>query len=124
MNSLFDTVSFAHGPSMPNRFMLAPLTNMQSHPDGTLSDDEKNWLVKRAEGGFGLVMTCAAHVQKRGQGFPGQLGTFSDDHGPGLTGLAQVRGRNALSWSARIDLDKEKPSRVAADYLQEAGYIE
>ena len=73
---------------MPNRFMLAPLTNMQSHPDGTLSDDEKHWLVKRAEGGFGLVMTCAAHVQKRGQGFPGQLGTFSDDHVPGLTGLA------------------------------------
>lgn len=88
MSSLFDTVSFAHGPAMPNRFMLAPLTNMQSHPDGTLSDDEKHWLVKRAEGGFGLVMTCAAHVQKRGQGFPGQLGTFSDDHVPGLTGLA------------------------------------
>lgn len=88
MSSLFDTVSFAHGPSMPNRFMLAPLTNMQSHADGTLSEDEKNWLVKRAEGGFGLVMTCAAHVQKRGQGFPGQLGTFSDDHGPGLAGLA------------------------------------
>jgi len=26
---------------------------------------------------------------------------------PGLTGLAQVRGRNALSWSARIDFDLE-----------------
>ena len=90
MSSLFDAVSFAHGPSMPNRFMLAPLTNMQSHADGTLSDDERNWLVKRAEGGFGLVMTCAAHVQKRGQGFPGQLGTFSDDHVPGLTGLASA----------------------------------
>jgi 2,4-dienoyl-CoA reductase-like NADH-dependent reductase (Old Yellow Enzyme family) len=90
MSSLFDSVSFAHGPSMPNRFMLAPLTNMQSHADGTLSDDEKNWLVKRAEGGFGLVMTCAAHVQKRGQGFPGQLGTFSDDHVPGLAGLASA----------------------------------
>ena len=88
MSSLFDTVSFAHGPALPNRFVLAPLTNMQSHPDGTLSDDEKHWLVKRAEGGFGLVMTCAAHVQKRGQGFPGQLGTFSDDHVPGLSGLA------------------------------------
>ena len=90
MSSLFDTVSFARGPSMPNRFMLAPLTNMQSHADGTLSDDEKNWLVKRAEGGFGLVMTCAAHVQRRGQGFPGQLGTFSDDHVPGLAGLASA----------------------------------
>jgi lipopolysaccharide/colanic/teichoic acid biosynthesis glycosyltransferase len=26
---------------------------------------------------------------------------------PGLTGLAQVRGRNALSWSQRIDFDLE-----------------
>jgi lipopolysaccharide/colanic/teichoic acid biosynthesis glycosyltransferase len=26
---------------------------------------------------------------------------------PGLTGLAQVRGRNALSWADRIDLDLE-----------------
>lgn len=88
MVSLFDSVSFLHGPSSSNRFMLAPLTNMQSHADGTLSDDEKHWLVKRAEGGFGVVMTCAAHVQKCGQGFVGQLGTFSDDHVLGLTGLA------------------------------------
>jgi 2,4-dienoyl-CoA reductase-like NADH-dependent reductase (Old Yellow Enzyme family) len=33
-------------------------------------------------------MTCAAHVQADGQGFPGQLGIFSDDHVEGLTGLA------------------------------------
>ena len=26
----------------------------------------------RAEGGFGLTMTCASHVQAIGQGFPGQ----------------------------------------------------
>ena len=33
-------------------------------------------------------MTCAAHVQRVGQGFPGQLGVFSDDHLDGLTRLA------------------------------------
>lgn len=73
---------------MKNRFMLAPLTNLQSHPDGTLSEDEFRWLTKRAEGGFGVTMTCAAHVQRIGQGFPGQLGVFSDAHLPGLTRLA------------------------------------
>ena len=88
MTSLFDSVSFTHGPSMPNRFMLAPLTNQQSHVDGTLSDEEFHWLTKRAEGGFGLTMTCAAHVQAVGQGFAGQLGCFSDIHLPGLTRLA------------------------------------
>jgi 2,4-dienoyl-CoA reductase-like NADH-dependent reductase (Old Yellow Enzyme family) len=85
---LFSPLTLAHGPAMKNRFMLAPLTNLQSHPDGTLSDDEFNWLTKRAKGGFGLTMTCAAHVQAVGQGFPGQLGVFGDRHLEGLTRLA------------------------------------
>lgn len=88
--SLFEPLSFSHGPAMPNRFMLAPLTNLQSHPDGRLSDDEFRWLTMRAQGGFGLTMTCAAHVQRVGQGFPGQLGIFSDDHVEGLTRLASA----------------------------------
>jgi 2,4-dienoyl-CoA reductase-like NADH-dependent reductase (Old Yellow Enzyme family) len=67
--------------------MLAPLTNTQSHADGKLSDDEYRWLIMRAQGGFGLTMTCAAHVQAIGQGFPGQLGVFSDDHLEGLANL-------------------------------------
>ena len=81
-----------------NRFMLAPLTNLQSHADGTLSDDEFNWLTYRATGGFGLVMTCAAHVQAAGQGFPGQLGVFSDNHLPGLTRLAaKIKSEGSVS---------------------------
>lgn len=74
-----DTVTFNCGLQMKNRFMLAPLTNQQSHEDGKLSDDEYNWLTMRAKGGFGLVMTCASHVQEIGKGFSGQLGIFSDD---------------------------------------------
>ena len=73
---------------MKNRFMLAPLTNLQSHADGRLSDVELRWLVMRARGGFGLTMTCAAHVQAVGQGFAGQLGVFGDQHLEGLTRLA------------------------------------
>jgi 2,4-dienoyl-CoA reductase-like NADH-dependent reductase (Old Yellow Enzyme family) len=88
MTGLFEPLTFARGPAMKNRFMLAPLTNLQSHPDGTLSDEEFHWLTMRAKGGFGLTMTCASYVQRRGQGFPGQLGIFSDEHLPGLTRLA------------------------------------
>ena len=64
---------------MKNRFMLAPLTNQQSHEYGQLSNEEFNWLTMRAKGGFGLVMTCASHVQEIGKGFSGQLGIFSDE---------------------------------------------
>lgn len=87
---LFSPLSFTHGPAMKNRLMLAPLTNLQSHTDGTLSDDEIRWLTMRATGGFGVVMTAAANVQKVGLGFPGQLGVWSDDHLPGLTRLASA----------------------------------
>ena len=91
-------LTFTRGPAMANRMMLAPLTNLQSQPDGTLSDDEIKWLTMRASGGMGLVMTAAAHVQQQGQGFPGQLGIWSDDHLPGLTRLASLlRERGALS---------------------------
>jgi 2,4-dienoyl-CoA reductase-like NADH-dependent reductase (Old Yellow Enzyme family) len=88
--SAFAPLDFTRGPGMKNRFMLAPLTNCQSHPDGRLSDEEFNWLAMRARGGFGLTMTCAAMVQPVGRGFPGQLGAFSDDHVEGLARLANA----------------------------------
>jgi 2,4-dienoyl-CoA reductase-like NADH-dependent reductase (Old Yellow Enzyme family) len=82
-------LSFASGHTMINRFMLAPMTNSQSGEDGILSDDEFNWLVKRAEGGFGIVCTCAAHVDFLGKGFPGQLGIYDDNQIPGHQKLAK-----------------------------------
>lgn len=82
-NAAFNVVSFPCGMKMKNRFMVAPMTNTQSHEDGTLGEDELRWLKMRAEGGFGMVMTCASHVQEGGKGFPGQLGIFSDRHIPG-----------------------------------------
>ena len=90
IETLFQPLAFTRGPAMKNRFMLSPLTNQQSHADGRLSDEEFRWLTMRAQGGFGLTMTCAAHVQAVGQGFPGQLGVFSDDHVEGLTRLASA----------------------------------
>ncbi|UMB60646.1 NADH:flavin oxidoreductase [Lutibacter sp. A80] len=71
-------ITFSCGTTIKNRFMLAPLTNRQSFEDGQLSDDELTWLTMRAEGGFGMVMTCASHVQEIGKGFSCQLGIFGD----------------------------------------------
>ena len=98
MTDLLSPMTLVRGPTWKNRFMLAPLTNQQSHLDGRLSDEEFRWLTFRATGGFGLVMTCAAHVQRIGNGFPGQLGVFSDDHLPGLTRLAaEIKAEGAVS---------------------------
>ena len=98
MTSLFKPLRFKCGSRMKNRFMLAPMTNTQSHADGCLSDDEYHWLTMRAKGGFGITMTCASHVQKTGQGFPGQLGCFSDEHLEGLSWLARgIRAEQSLA---------------------------
>lgn len=88
-NRLDTPVHFSCGLVMKNKFMLAPLTNTQSLDDGRLSDDEYKWLTLRAKGQFGLVMTCASHVQACGKGFPGQLGIFSDKHMEGHKKLSE-----------------------------------
>src|ERR1043165_3026348 len=78
----------ATGKTMPNRIALAPMTNLQSNEDGTLADDEYNWLVSRARENFGMVITCAANVTKDGQGWKGELGIYDDAQLEGLTKLA------------------------------------
>ncbi|OWK32371.1 NADH oxidase [Sphingomonas mucosissima] len=98
VNDLFEPLTLKRGPAMKNRFMLAPLTNQQSHADGRLSEEEHHWLTLRAKGGFGLTMTAAAHVQAGGQGFEGQLGVFDDRHLEGLTRLASaIRAAGSVS---------------------------
>ncbi len=89
MTTLSDPMSLARGPAWAHRITLAPLTNWQSQSDGVLGEDEYRWLTMRAQGGFAMTMTCAAHVQASGQGFPGQLGVWSDAHLPGLARLAE-----------------------------------
>ncbi|WP_255955861.1 MULTISPECIES: NADH:flavin oxidoreductase [Aeromicrobium] len=96
--SLATALELPHGPTWPNRWTLAPLTNKQSHPDGTLSDDEHEWLVARARGGFGLVMTAAAYVSPEGQAWQGQLGISDTRHEEGLRRLADaIRDAGAVS---------------------------
>jgi 2,4-dienoyl-CoA reductase-like NADH-dependent reductase (Old Yellow Enzyme family) len=96
---LFSPLSFRNGKVARNRLALAPMTNGQSHADGSLGDDELDWVASRAESGFGVIETCAAHVSLEGQGFAGELGVFADRLVPGLTRLAgAIRGHGALGF--------------------------
>lgn len=90
MTSLADPLSFAHGPTWRNRLTLAPLTNVQSHADGRLSEEEHAWLLARARGGFARVLTAAAYVAPAGRTWAGQLGVAEPGHLPGLTQLAEA----------------------------------
>jgi 2,4-dienoyl-CoA reductase-like NADH-dependent reductase (Old Yellow Enzyme family) len=95
---LFTPYQFERGPVARNRMTVAPMTNRQSHSDGSLGDAEYEWLTRRARGGFGIVMTCAMHVNLLGQGWANALGAFDDSLIPGLSRLAEgVRAQGALA---------------------------
>ena len=86
------------GTALRNRTVLAAMTNKQSAEDGTLSDAELAWLLRRAEGGFGIVTTAATHVHPGGKSWSGELGVWGDHHVAGLARLADgLRERGALS---------------------------
>ena len=71
-----------------NRAFLAAMTNKQSNEDGTLTQEEITWLTRRSRDGFGIITTAAAHVCEFGKGWKGEMGVWSDNHGPGLKKLA------------------------------------
>lgn len=90
---LFEPFALRCGQTLPNRIALAPLTNKQSHADGLLSEHELAFLAARADGGFGIVETCAAYVALDGKAWDGELGVDRDACLPGLTTLAsRIRG--------------------------------
>ena len=102
IEQLLSPMNLARGPNFRNRLALAPLTNLQSHDDGTLTEAEFNFLVTRANAGFGMVMTCGATVAPMGKGYPRQLGVHSDRHLPGLERLAKALRRAGAVSSVQI----------------------
>lgn len=101
------------GKRARNRAVLAAMTNRQSLPDGTLSQDEHDWLVMRAANGFGIVTTACAHVSQDGQGFEGEVGIWADNHIAGLSQLASnLRKHGALSLMQIFHAGMRAPQRL------------
>lgn len=113
MSSMDESWEMRNGLVIPNRSVLAAMTNKQSHADGTLSDEEMRFLIRRAEGGFGLVTTAASHVQESGQGWEGEFGVWGDHHLPGLTSLAaQLKQHNSKSFVQIFHGGMRAPSSI------------
>ena len=98
VSNLFEPLTLLHGQPMRNRFMLAPLTNQQSDPDGFASEFDQDWIGQVARGGYALIQTCATTVEAGGIGFARQLGIHSDAQLAGLTRMAtSIRAGGGLS---------------------------
>jgi 2,4-dienoyl-CoA reductase-like NADH-dependent reductase (Old Yellow Enzyme family) len=94
---LFQPYVFANGLKMPNRLVMAPMTNFGSHPDGVVSDQEIEYYTRRVKG-VGLVVTACAYVSASGKGFHGEFGADSDRLIPSLRRLATtIKGQGAIA---------------------------
>lgn len=75
---MIDTpLTLRSGLVLPNRAAVAAMTNGQSLPDGRAGDDEIHWLARRADGGFGMVHTCAAYVARDGKAWTGSSASIA-----------------------------------------------
>jgi 2,4-dienoyl-CoA reductase-like NADH-dependent reductase (Old Yellow Enzyme family) len=80
---------FNSGREMANRFAIAPLTTDSSHEDGTATEDELEFVRRRAAGGFGIVISSAAYVAQDGRSWRG-YGAAHDGHLSSLRRLAEA----------------------------------
>jgi hypothetical protein len=70
---------FNSGREMANRFAIAPLTTDSSHEDGTATQNELEFVRRRAASGFGATISSAAYVEQDGRSWQG-IGATHDGH--------------------------------------------
>ena len=91
---LFESYRLNNGVEVKNRLVVAPMTHYSSHPDGTLSDEERRFLHNRAEN-IGLFITAATLVAEGGGQpeaiYTNQLGSLKE-----TAKLIQSQGAKAI----------------------------
>lgn len=117
MPELYESVAVG-GVMTMNRVVMAPMTNKQSNLDGQLSEAEIEWLARRAQGGFGMIVTGGYAVAPEGRVWRGQASVYSEDHGAPLVNLAdRLKGTSALGIVQLI----HGGSRYSADIAKTQG---
>jgi len=80
---------FNSGREMANRFAIAPLTTDSSNDDGTVTENELEFVRRRAASGFGATISSAAYVEQDGRAWQG-IGATHDEHLSSLRRLAEA----------------------------------
>lgn len=74
---LFQSYTFNNDLEITNRLVVAPMTHFASNSDGTLSENERQFLQSRAEN-VGMFILAATLVQDGGKAFHGQPEAIHD----------------------------------------------
>lgn len=84
---LLESFELPNGVQLKNRVVMAPMTNYSSNSDGTVSDEEVAYYIRRSKG-VSMVITACTYVTTNGQGFPGEFAGHTDEMIPSLRRLA------------------------------------
>jgi 2,4-dienoyl-CoA reductase-like NADH-dependent reductase (Old Yellow Enzyme family) len=79
MKTLFDTTTI-NGMTLNNRFVRSATYDAAASETGFVTPKMTNLMRRLADGGVGLILPGFAYVLKNGNGGPGMLGIYSDDH--------------------------------------------
>src|SRR6201988_2084601 len=115
---------FNCGREMANRFAIAPLTTDSSHEDGTATENELEFVRRRAASGFGAVISSAAYVAQDGRSWQG-IGATHDGHLSSLRRLAEaMRAAGGLAILQIYDGGRiAKPELISGQGLRAASAV-
>ena len=89
MSKLFEKIKLNNNVEIPNRLAVAPLTLSSSNPDGTISEEEREYLKIRGTG-IGLYILGATAVSQEGITFYSQPRALSEKDIPSLKERADI----------------------------------
>ena len=96
-SQLFEKITLNNGTVVPNHLAIAPLTLFSSNPDGTINDEEREYLKLRATN-IGLYILGAQVISKEGITAINFPGTFCDKDLPSIKERADiVKSQGALA---------------------------
>ncbi len=76
--------------TMKNRLVVPAMDSAMCEEDGTIGKMACDYYGHRAHGGYGMVITEIAAIDKRGMGMPGQPRLYDDAYLPGMKNLAKA----------------------------------
>ena len=124
MMVVWSPLRFNSGREIANRFVIAPLTTDSSHEDGTATENELEFVRRRAANGFGATISSAAYVEQDGRSWQG-IGAAHDGHLSSLRRLAEaMRAAGGLAILQIYDGGRiAKPELIGEDRLRAASAV-
>ena len=123
---LFQKYTLNNNVEVPGRLVVAPLTLFSSNPDGTINDEEREYLKVRGTG-IGLYILGATAISQEGIAFVGQPRALSEKDLPsleerakiikdqGALAINQIHHGGALGLKEYSGLDPKAPSAEIAN---------